>query len=95
MALNRKCPKCGSEKVQLSNIRSKQGCLWYIIFGFWFIIWRLIKLVIGLTLLVCLDWWMAIIKAATKKGYVWQSMKWISGTKKNYYCHECGYNFSA
>ena len=95
MALNRKCPKCGSDKVQLSNVRSKNGCLWFILFGFWFLIWRLVKFCIALTLLVLIDWWMAIIKAAQKKGYVWQSLKWLSGSKKNYYCHECGHNFAA
>ena len=37
MAINRKCPKCGSTKVQLSNERSKHGCLFVILFGIWYI----------------------------------------------------------
>ena len=32
MAVNKKCPKCGSENVQLSNESSKHGCLFLILF---------------------------------------------------------------
>ena len=95
MSADRKCPKCGSEKVQLSNVKSKHGCLWLILFGVFYVFWVLIKWMIGIALLCCYDWWMAIIKAACKKGYVWQSKKWFSGSKKVYYCHDCNHNFTA
>lgn len=39
MALNQKCPKCGSTHVQLSNVESKHGCLWFILFGWLFLFW--------------------------------------------------------
>ena len=94
MALNKKCPKCGSEKAQLSNVRSKRGCLFTILSAF-IMFWVMIKWCIGFTILICYDWWMAIIKAATKKGYVWQSMRWFSNSRKIYYCPDCGHNFRA
>lgn len=95
MAINRKCPKCGSDKVQLSNERSKHGCFWLIFFGWFYLIWVMIKWIIGLMILFLFDWWMAIIQKVRKKGYVWQSKKWFSGRKQIYYCHDCGYNFRA
>ncbi len=95
MSLDRKCPKCGSEKVQLSNISSKHGCLWFILFGIFYVIWVMIKWCIGLAVLCLYDWWMAIIKSKQQKGYVWRSKKWFSGSKKTYFCHDCGHNFTA
>ena len=38
MAVNKKCPKCGSEQVQLSNESSKHGCLFLILFGWIFLV---------------------------------------------------------
>ncbi len=95
MAINVKCPKCGSEKVQCSNERSKNGCLWFVLFGLWFIIWRAIKFCIGLMIIALIDWWMAIIKKSAGKGYVWRGKKWMTGTKKIFFCHNCGHNFKA
>ena len=96
MAINLKCPKCGSEHVQLSNERSKHGCLWFVLFGLWYVLYVVcVRWMIGLMLLICYDWWMAIIKKAQGKGYVWQCRKWFSGKKRVFYCHDCGYNFRA
>lgn len=95
MAINVKCPKCGSTHVQLSNESSKHGCLWTILFGIYYIFWIMIKWIIGAMIFMCYDWWMAIIKAVTGKGHVCQSKKWFSASKKIYYCHNCGYNFRA
>lgn len=95
MALNRKCPKCGSTKVQLSSQQSKHGCLWFILFGVFYIIWIMYKWVIGLIIFTMFDWWMAIIKAAQNKGYVWKCRQWFAGKTRYYYCHDCGYNFKA
>ena len=95
MGMNRKCPKCGGEQVQLSDVSKKHGCLWFILLGWIYVFWVMFKWTIGFMLLICLDWWMAIIKAAQNKGYVWQSKKWFSGKTQYYYCHDCGYNFKA
>lgn len=95
MAINVKCPKCGSTKVQLSNEIKKRGCFWFLIFGLWYACWVMVKWTIGFMLLILYDWWMAIIKSSQKKGYVWQSKRWFSGRSKIYYCHDCGYNFRA
>jgi len=91
--MNKKCPKCGGVKVQLSNERSKNGCLWFILFGWVYLMWVFIKWMIGLFILVLFDWWIAIIKMSMGKGYIWQSKKWFSGVKKIYFCHDCGNNF--
>ncbi len=95
MSLNRKCPRCGSDFVQLTNERSRHGCFFTLLFGVYYIIVVLFRWIIGLMLLICLDWWMAIIKTAAGKGYVWQCRKWFGSTKRVYYCHTCGYNFRA
>lgn len=95
MAINVKCPKCGSEKVQLSNEMNKHGCLWSVLFGIWYFIWIIIKWCIGACVFICYDWWAYIIHKSSSKGHVWQAKKWISNKKKIYYCHECGYNFRA
>lgn len=95
MAINRKCPKCGGEHVQLSNERSKHGCFWFLIFGVYYIILLMFKWIIGMCFFVCYDWWMAIVKKISGKGHVWQCKKWFSGNKKIYYCHDCGFNFKA
>ena len=39
MSVNRKCPKCGSEKVQLSSTKSKHGCLFLLLFGIFYVFW--------------------------------------------------------
>ena len=95
MAVNRKCPKCGGRHVQLSNEQSRHGCLFTILFGIWYLMLVFIRWLIGLILLCVWDWWMAILKTLMGKGYVWQCRKWFSGTKRIYYCHDCGYNFRA
>lgn len=62
MGINRKCPKCGSEKVQLSDNTKNHGCLWLCLFGTIYIFWLMIKWTIGFMILIFFDWWMAIIK---------------------------------
>ncbi len=84
MAMNKKCPKCGSAHVQMSEEKSKHGCLFTILFGIYYIMLVMFKWMIGLLILICYDWWMAIIKAVRKKGFVWQSKKWFSGKKRTY-----------
>ena len=93
MAVNRKCPKCGSERVQLTNEGNKHGCLYTILFGFIYIFWLFVKWTIGFMILICYDWWMAIIKNSQGKGFIWQSKRWFSNRRQVYYCHDCGYNF--
>ena len=93
MALNQKCPRCGSTHVQLSNVESKHGCLWFILFGWLYVMWVFMKWIIGFMIIILFDWWMAIIKKSQGKGYVWKGKRWFSGRKKIYYCHDCSYNF--
>ncbi len=90
---NVKCPHCGSNNVQFSSERSKHGCLWFLLFGWLYILWILCKWMIGLLVLLLWDWWVAIIVSLTGKGYIWKCKGWFSGTKKIYYCHNCGHNF--
>lgn len=93
MAINVTCPKCGSTKVQLSDVSRKHGCLWFILFGWIYLFWIMIKWMIGFLVLILLDWWLKIIYTVRGKGYLWHCKKWFSGKTKYYYCHECGHNF--
>lgn len=95
MAINVKCPKCGGTKVQLSNEMSKHGCLYMVLFGIWYFMWMMCKWMIGFMVLVCYDWWMAIVHSVSGKGHVWQSKRWFSNRRKVYFCHDCGHNFRA
>ena len=95
MAVNRKCPRCGSTHVQMSNERSKHGCLFTLLFGIYYLFLLFFKWMIGFMLLICYDWWMAIVKNIMGKGHIWQCRKWFSGNKRTFYCHDCGYNFKA
>lgn len=93
MAKQVQCPKCGSTKVQLSNEASKNGCFWFLMFGWLYLILIPIKWCIGLTVFVLFDWWMAIIKKNQGKGYIYKCKGWFSGKKRVYYCHDCSHNF--
>lgn len=95
MAINVKCPKCGSGKVQLSNESSKHGCLYLILFGWLYFMWLLVKWCIGVMIFICYDSWMIFLHKSSGKGHVWQSKRWFSNRRKIYFCHECGYNFRA
>ena len=95
MAINVKCPKCGSTNVQLSNERSKHGFLWLVLFGIYYLVWLVCRWIIGLLMFFIYDWWMAIIKKIRNKGHVWQCKRWFSNKRRIYYCHNCGYNFRA
>lgn len=88
-----KCPKCGSVKTQLTSNKSHHGILWIILFGFWYIFWISIKWCIGLMILTCYDWWMAIIKKNQGRGHIYQSKRWFEMRTREYYCHDCGNNF--
>lgn len=93
MGINKKCPKCGSEKTQLTHIKSKHGFLKFLFFGIWYMLYIFYKWMIALTILICYDWWRAIIAKNSGKGYVWVSKKWFDINKKFYYCTNCGHNF--
>lgn len=95
MSINARCPRCGSYHVQLSNEESKHGCLWTVLFGIYYVVWVLIKWIIGLMVFILYDWWAAIMHACMHKGHVWQCGKWFSGKRRIYYCHDCGHNFRA
>lgn len=91
--LNRKCPRCGSTKVQLSSERSKHGFFWLILFGFFYLTWVMIKIFIAFMVFIMFDWWMAAIKKSQGKGYSYYSKRIITNKPKIYYCHNCGNNF--
>ncbi len=93
MALNMTCPKCGGTKVQLSDVKSKHGCLWFILLGWLYILWVLIKWSIGVLVFLLFDWWLSIVYSSKGKQYLWHCKKWFSGKTCYYYCHDCGYNF--
>ena len=95
MGVNIKCPKCGSTKVQLSNESNKHGCLNLLLFGWYFVIWLMIRYTIGFLVFVFYDSWMYIVHKSANKGHVWQSKRWFSNRRRIFYCHDCGLNFRA
>lgn len=95
MSLDKKCPKCGSTKVQLSSVKSKHSVLWLILFGWAWIFWIMCKWMIGFMILIFYDWWMDIIAKSKNRGYVWKSKGWFTLSSKTYYCHNCNHNFKA
>ena len=95
MSINKICPRCGSNKVELTHINKGYGCLFGIIFGFFYLILIvLIKWMIGLTILLVWDWWFAIVMKSSNKPYTWISKRFFF-RRNTYYCHECGNNFKA
>lgn len=89
-----KCPKCGSQKCQLTDKAKHRGFLYFLVFGVFWLIYAMIKWTIGIMVFLCFDWWYAIIMKARKKAYHWHCKKWF--TKRNsYYCQDCGFNFKA
>ena len=94
MSINKTCPKCGSNKVELTHVNKGHGCLWVFLFGIWYLMVVLFKWMLGLIILLVWDWWFAIIMACTKKPYKWIS-KGFFIRRNTYYCHDCGYNFKA
>lgn len=95
MAINVRCPKCGSTHVQLSSESNKHGCLWTILFGVYYLAWYCIRIVIGCMIFMFYDSWMKIVKTIMRRGHVWQCKRWFSNRRKVYYCHNCGFNFRA
>lgn len=93
MAMNQRCPRCGSMRVQLSDVDRPHGCLWFLLLGVFYLLFLFCKWCIGFLILVYFDWWMAIIRKARGVGYVWKCTRWFTGWKKTYYCHDCYYNF--
>ena len=93
MSLNPKCPKCGSSKVTLTNENSKHGFLWLILLGWLWVMWWIFKASIALIVLICFDWWYAIIQKNQGKGYVWLSKRIIQNKSRVYHCNNCDHNF--
>ena len=93
MALNVKCPKCGSTEVQITSVDGSKGLLWFILFGWFYLILLPIKWMIGLAVLICIDSWMSFLKKKEGVGYIWKCKRWFSGKRKTYYCHSCHNNF--
>ena len=95
MALNVKCPKCGGTRAILTGEKKRHGCFWLVLFGIYYVIWTVIRWIIGLLVLILFDWWISIIKAIAHKGYVWRCKYWFSPWRRTYYCPDCGHNFRA
>lgn len=92
MSLNVKCPKCGSDEVQITSVGHSRGLLWFIIFGWFYLVLLPLKWMIGLAVLVCIDSWMYFLKKAQGVGYIWKCKRWFFKLK-TYYCHSCHNNF--
>jgi len=93
MSINPKCPNCGSKDVQLTTEMSKHSVLWFVLFGWLWLLWWLFKAMIALYVLILFDWWYAIIKKSQNKGYVWISKRIMQNRSKTYHCNKCKKNF--
>lgn len=93
MSINKKCPKCGSTKTTITSERGKHGFLWFILFGLVYGCWWLFKAMMALVVLICFDWWYALIQKSQGKGYVWLSKRMIQNSSRIYHCEKCGNNF--
>lgn len=93
MSKNPKCPKCGANDVTLTNENSKHGFLWLILFGIVWFTWWLTKATVAIFVFLCFDWWYAIIKKSSGKGYIWLSKRIIQNKSRIFHCNKCGHNF--
>lgn len=93
MGINPQCPRCGSNMAQLTKEESKHGCFYMFLFGIWYFMWIFIKWIFAFSLLVYLDWWLALICKLMGRGYVWKSKRLLSTKRRTYFCHNCGHNF--
>lgn len=80
--------------MQLTSQRYGHGCFMTVVFGVFYLAWRLFKYIIGMILFVIYDWWAAILHAIFGKGHKWICRRWFSNRRRTYYCHDCGHNFS-
>ena len=86
------CPKCGSENVkseqkQAVHITVKKphnGCLWWLLLGWLYIIYIVIVYLIKAVYWVCFGWWIGIIKKHKAK---------VESQKIVHICQNCGYHW--
>ena len=93
MGINPQCPRCGSNMAQLTKEESKHGCFYMFLFGIRYFMWIFIKGIFAFSVLVDLDWWLALICKLMGRGYVWKSKRLLSTKRRTYFCHNCGHNF--
>ena len=93
MSINPTCPKCGSNRVQLTMEKRSRGFLWFLFFGVFYIIWVMLKWVIGIAVFMWYDWWMALVDRARGKQHVWAAKRFFTGRRQTYFCHDCCHNF--
>lgn len=88
------CPKCNSTNCTLETKGMHFGILFFILFSIFWLLYAICKWTIGLFILICFDWWIAIIMKRKNKTYYWHCKKWF--IKRNgYYCNDCNYHFKA
>ena len=64
-----------------------------LLFGWYYIVWWLIKLCAAILVFCIYDWWIAIVQGIFGKSHIWLSSRIIRNSSRYYYCHRCGYNF--
>ncbi len=93
MSLNPKCPRCGGTRAVLTTENKRHGCFWLLLFGIYYVIWSIIRWIIGLLIFILIDWWMFLLKHLMGKGYVMKCKRWFSPWRRYFYCPDCGTNF--
>lgn len=95
--INKLCPSCGSNRVQLSNEETHHhGFFWWLFFG-WYacLVYYMFKWTIGLMVFCLWDIWAYFVDKTKGVGHVWICRRFFSSKKRIYYCHDCGLNFRA
>lgn len=93
MGRNIKCPKYGSNKVQMTAGKNRRGFLMTLLFGFYYLPALCCRWLFGFFVLIY-DCFAVIVKKikSPSLGYVWKCKRWFRNPRE-YYCHYCGYNF--
>lgn len=106
-----KCQKCGSTNINVqvvntSNYKQGHGCLGFVLFGMWYILWECTKWICKYSAL-CVYWccvgWIKVI-VAKSKNEKYHNPEWVENmmqkrgkvyntTHKHCVCQNCGYSW--
>lgn len=93
MARIPKCPHCRGTNILISYEKEEEANFLAVFFGIFYILWLLIRCVIGVIVFCFYDAWRAIVEKKRGKGHLFVSKRFFRGSKKSYYCQDCKMHF--
>ncbi len=91
-----KCPYCGStDVVVVKDDRPHHGFFWWILWGYLYLIWVVIKWSIGILVFVFWDSWMFFVHLLLGRRHSWKCAYWFFGKKRVFVCGHCGRTFAS